>query len=399
MSDNNENLNSGAGPHDGTGTPWTAPAPPPPAPLPPARNNGGIWAGVILIAIGAIFLAGQVLPGLAWWNLWPLIVVLVGVIQMFTPNHKGEWGSDRVLDGLGTVIIGGVFLGNTLGVISWTVWWTFITLWPVLIVALGVSLLGRGLRQSWIRALSPLLVWAALGYSVVVSFTGASGLTSIPAIVQPSATGENFSYSEQLGDTSTAAIRVRGGAGEISMRGGDSLVSASGVTPYGTPELSVARDGQAADIDLTLAGSDGGVMMPGLGSARADVELARTVIWDTTIETGASALDADFSDVPLRRLTLSTGGSSSTVKLGRVPSTAIATDIAIKAGVASITILVPSDAEVRIDTQNGLSATDVDRSFKGLGGGVWQTPGYESASKTINISLESGISSISVRTY
>ena len=66
---------------------------------------------------------------------------------------------------------------------------------------------------------------------------------------------------------------------------------------------------------------------------------------------------------------------------------------------SSIEVFVPRDAAVRIDTHNGLSATDVDRSFSGMGAGVWQTPGYDTASKTINISVESGISSISVRTY
>ncbi len=77
----------------------------------------------------------------------------------------------------------------------------------------------------------------------------------------------------------------------------------------------------------------------------------------------------------------------------------MATDVTIKAGVSSVEVLVPRDAAVRIDTHNGLSATDVDRSFSGMGAGVWQTSDYDTASKTINISIESGISSISVRTY
>lgn len=399
MSDQNDNRNYGAAPPNGAGTPW-APVPPVP-PVPPAstaKRNSGIGAGVFLIAIGLIFLAGQFVPGLAWWSMWPLIVVLIGVIQMFTPSHRDEWGPERIMDGLGTVIIGVVLLGNTLGIISWGVWWTFITLWPVLIVALGISLLGRGLQQSWMRAISPLLIWAALAYSVSASFTGVGGFQPTPLLVRPSVAGQPFAYMEPLNGADSGTLRLRGGAGEIAVRGGDNLVDASGTTPFGTPGFSVDRSGGSANVDLTLGDSRGTVVVPGVG-ARTDVALSKTTVWDVTFETGATNLNADLSEVPVRQLTLKTGASSATLKLGQVPISAIGTDVSIKAGVSSIEVLVPRDAAVRIDAHNGLSATDIDRRFSGMGAGVWQSPGYSTAGKTINITVESGISSISVRTY
>ena len=402
MSDQNDNRTNGAAPPNGAGTPWAPPTPAqPPAPPAPTnrRSNGGVRAGLFLIVLGLIFLAGQMLPGVAWWNLWPLLIVLVGVIQMFTPSHGDDWGPERIMDGLGTVIIGVIFLGNTLGIVSWTMWWTFITLWPVLIVALGVSILGKGLQQSWLRMLSPLLVWATLAYAVAVSFTGAAGLQPVPMLTKTAVVGEPFAYSEPVGDTSAATLVLKGGAGDITVRGGDALIDASGTTPFGTPDLSVTRSGQNANVDLTLGSSNGTVVVPGVGGAKADVALSRTTVWDATMETGATSLDADLSDVPLRRLTLKTGASSATVKLGEVPQTATSTDVSIKAGVSSIEVFVPRGSAVRVDTHNGLSATDVDSSLRGMGAGVWQSAGYGTASKTINVSVESGISSISVRTY
>ena len=400
MSDQNDNRNYGAAPPNGSGTPWAPVPPAPPAPPGPnGRRSSGIWGGVFLIALGVVFLAGQIVPGLAWWNMWPLIVVLVGVIQMFTPSGRDEWRPERILDGLGTVIIGIVLLSNTLGIVSWTVWWVFITMWPVLIIALGISLLGRGMQQSWMRALAPLLIWVALGYSVAVSFTGVSGFQPMPQIVRPGAVGQPFDYMEPVNGAGTASLRLKGGAGEISIHGGDDLVRASGTSPFGTPSFSVDRGFGSATVDFTLGDSNRSVVVPGISSASADIALSETTVWDATLETGAANMDVDLSSVPVRQLTLKTGASSATIKLGQVPSTAIATDVSIKAGVSSIEVLVPRDAEVRIDTHNGLSATDVDRRFSGKGAGVWQTPGYDTAGKTINISVESGISSISVRTY
>jgi hypothetical protein len=398
MSDQNDNRTNGAG------TPWTpAPPAPPVPPVPPvpphARRNSGIGAGIVLIVIGVVFLAGQALPGLAWWNMWPLIIVTVGIIQMFTPSHRDEWGPERILDGLGTVAIGCVLLGNTLGIISWGVWWTFITLWPVLIIALGISILGRGLQQSWLRTLAPVLVWAALGYSVALSLTGAGGLQPMPAIVQPVTAGQPFAYMEPVNGAATATLNLKGGAGDIRIHGGSDLVNVSGVTPFGMPEFAVSRSGDSANVDFSLTTEKSTVVIPGVSAARADVALSQTTVWDVLLETGASSTNADFSQVTIRSLALKTGASSASIKLGDVPASAGSTDVSIKAGVSSIEVLVPRDAEVRLDTHNGLTATDVDQRLTGVGGGVWQTPGYSSASKTINVSVESGVSSISVRTY
>jgi hypothetical protein len=87
------------------------------------------------------------------------------------------------------------------------------------------------------------------------------------------------------------------------------------------------------------------------------------------------------------------------MKFGEVPSTASSTDITVKAGASSIAILVPRDSEVRVVAHNGLSNTDIDRRLQSAGGGVWQTPGYPGAAKVINVTIDSGISSISVQSY
>lgn len=390
-------------PHTAAGSPWAAPAAPPVPPVPPAAasaaRRGGIGAGLILIAVGLIFLAGQVVPGLMWWNLWPLIIVLVGVIQMFTPSHRDEWGPERLLDGLGTVIIGVVFLGNTLGIVSWGVWWMFLTLWPVLIIALGVSILGRGLRIGALRAVAPLIIWAALAYSVAGSLTGVAGFQPMPQIVRPGVAGESFGYDEPVSGAVSGTFEFRGGAGDITVDGGTSLVSATGNSPFGKPTFSVNRSADGASVAFSMGGGDSSFIVPGISTSKADVRLSETVVWDATFETGACNLDADLSSVPVKRLVLKTGASSASIRLGAVPSTSSSTDVSVKAGVSSIELLVPRDAAVRLDTHNGLSGTNVDSRLNNTGPGVWETPGYGSASKTLNISVESGVSSISLRTY
>jgi hypothetical protein len=351
---------------------------------------------MFLIVLGVVFLATQFVPGLAWWNMWPLIIVASGFIQMVTPDEHG-WGVNRVFEGVGTMLIGLVFLGNTMGYISWSVWWVLLTLWPVLIIAIGLSVLGRGLQLSWLRALSPLVLWLALGYAVAASFTGAGGFS--PMIVQVQNGGQSFSVAEPVSGATAATLSLKGGAGDISVESGPQLIEASGSSAFGSPSLVVKRQGDTADAAVTLGNTDHAIVVPGVGTSHADVKLSGSVLWDAKIETGASNLDANLSEVRLRSLVLSTGVSSASIKLGEVPSGASSTDVTVKAGVSSVTILVPKDAEARVVMHNGLTGTTVNGRFVRQSGGVWQTPDYTANGRVLNISVESGVGSVSVQTY
>ena len=396
MTDQNGQTPHETQPPQQPSSPWASAAPSPSAPY--RHRGGGVTAGVVLIAIGAIFLAGQFVPGVAWWNLWPLLVVLGGVVQMFTPHHDEAWTFLRLLDGVGTVIVGVVLLGNTLGIVSWSVWWMFITLWPALLIALGISILGRGLHQTWMRAVAMLLVWATLAYAVATALTGTAGLAPLPPLAHISS-GQAYSFSEPVRDAATGSLAFTGAAGDIRIHSGDQLVSAHGTTPFGTPEFAVTREGTKANVAVTLGTSDRTVVAPGFATGDADITLARPVIWDAVIEAGASSLDADLSDMQFSHLTLKTGVSDATLKLGEVPPAMNSSDIEVKSGISDVKILVPADAAVRVNTHNGLASTSFDPRFTQRQPGVWETPDIANSSQVINISVESGISSVSVRTY
>ena len=383
------------------GSPWSAASPPVPpvppvSPPPSRRRRGGVALGLFLIVLGALFLAMQFIPGLAWWSLWPLLIVAGGLIQMVTPEDDEPWNVSRIFDGIGTVLFGLVLLGNTTGYISWGVWWVLLTLWPVLLIALGLSILGKGLRQSWLRTLAPVVVWLALGYAVAVSLTGPGALPPISTQVQSA--GQPFAFSEPLLGTSQAKLQLKAGAGDIAIKGGSDLVSATGRAPQGVPQLTVNRGADSADVAFTLNGGNG-ISPTGIGAAQVELALAETPVWDIALETGASSLDADLSSINVRRIGLSTGVGSATLKLGKASDDSAGSTALVKAGVASVTILVPKGEPVVIDTHNGLTATSFGSEFTRQSGGVWQTPGYSAGGKAWHITTETGVSSVSVRTY
>ncbi len=44
------------------------------------KNDGNLWGGLILIALGAIFLIDRFVPDINFGDLWPLILIVIGVI-------------------------------------------------------------------------------------------------------------------------------------------------------------------------------------------------------------------------------------------------------------------------------------------------------------------------------
>jgi len=399
-------------------TPWdpsTGVTPPPAPPVPPIpttdshrhHRRGGIGLGIILIALGLIFLIGQFVPGMAWWQMWPLFVILLGGIQIVTPDPRDGWGLSRVMDGVGTVLVGFVLLGNTTGYVSWGVWLVLLSLWPVLLIAFGLAIVGRALNQSWIRALSPIVIWIALGYATAVALTGQSPYL---APIQPIAINQSmqsFSVSEPVGGVQTAKLAFDGGAGDITIGSTNrDLISANGNSPFGKPGFEVTRSGDSADVSFGLGDNHTTIVGPGFTAGKVNVLLNDAVKWDATLNTGAVNLEADLSNVKLSALTLKTGVSSADVKLGGLAtSNALSgggvTPIVVKAGVSSVTLRIPKGTAIRVKTSSGLSAFDVSPDLTKQADGSYSTPGWGQGNSDsgYDVSIESGVGSVSIRTY
>lgn len=351
-------------------------------------------AGLVLIGVGLAFLAVRFLPGIAWWNMWPLIIVVMGVIECVTPGKEG-WEAERFFGGLGTIGVGLVLLGNVTGYISWRVWWAVLSLWPVLLISIGLSILGRGLQQMWLRALGSLVILVAFAYAVSVTWLGAGALP-MTGVWSAGDTAQRYEIIEPAAEVDSAKLTLHGGVGEIRIGSGTDLVSVSGATPFGQPEVTTQISGNSANVRIASIGASVGrsvVVVPSM-----EVILGDTPVWDVEMSTGAASLKADLSDVAISGLTLSTGASSSNIRLGLIPPGERVVPVLVKSGVAAVEILVPAGVEARVSVDRGLTGTDVGGRFE-KAGDVWRTPGFTTASAAYDIRIESGIGSVSVQTY
>ena len=75
-----------------------APAAPTPAGNPvhagdPAHSGGAKAAlvfGILLLFCGVLALVSKFIIGVAWWQFWPLALVIVGIVQMVVPGERGR---------------------------------------------------------------------------------------------------------------------------------------------------------------------------------------------------------------------------------------------------------------------------------------------------------------------
>lgn len=389
-------------------------APPPPAPpAPPAtgvaapqppgpgdrrgRGGGAAWFGVVLLVIGIGIIMGRVMPGMSFWGFWPaslagILVIVFSIRGMFWSYPADDSRFNKVVEGFTGVTVGVILIANSVGAMSWSVWWSVLSLWPVLLVSAGLDLIGKGLRSSWIRVLSSLVVLVSLWYGAFVlpaTSTSWSWWRTGSIETQP------FEYAEPSDpDVRTGEAVITGPVGRLNVTDGTGLVAASGTSTLGEPAFDVSVTGSRAKVRITNA--EQGPRFFGLGDPRLDVELDKDVIWDLTLDSGVSELDADLTGLALSELRVKTGVSNSTIELGDSPDGDV--PVTFDAGISQLVLRIPRGTDVRVERDAGLSNTDIDSDLLDVDGG-WETEGYDGASDRYTVLLKSGISDFRIELY
>lgn len=54
------------------------------------KNDGNLWGGMILITLGALFLVDRFVPRIDFGDLWPLILIVIGVVLIMRNYQKPD---------------------------------------------------------------------------------------------------------------------------------------------------------------------------------------------------------------------------------------------------------------------------------------------------------------------
>ncbi len=281
---------------------------------------------------------------------------------------------------------GFVFLLGNYGLIQPVSLLTYLALWPVLLILLGIDI---AFARRW-------------PFGTLVAEVAIIGLALLLAATQPSAlTLTSFSFSGSggcadprssvtvpRGSLQSTAFSINAGAARYNVSGG-----ATGAVEATADfdELCVSsRDTGGTRGDIRL--NQGGTRLSGTNDVA--VKLASDLPITLTVNAGAGEFDFDLHDVKVAGARLNIGASSVTITLPH-PSG----DVAIRAdgGASSYVIVVPSDVEARVIVSGGLVSSSTANPRTTKNGNSIETAGYATAKDRVTFTVSGGVTSVSVQ--
>jgi hypothetical protein len=316
-----------------------------------ATRNGAVIAGAWLIAIGLVFLAREAWS-LSWGEAWPLFVVAVGgasLISSLVGYRRLSAGAWSLAWPLAWIGVGSVLFAATTGRIETSPADLVAQWWPVVLVAIGAWFL---VAAIWPRR-SPM-----------------------ERLVLP------------LAGVPHAEVRITFGAGELTIGRSEPGTLVSGRFEGGALYRSPGPG-------LVEFRPDTGSGWPMSGQAfRWEVGLTAEVPLDLRLDTGASRATVDLAELLVRLLEVRSGASETRIRLpGRAGQTWVRTET----GVASLTLEVPPGVAARIRTRMALGRTDVDEERFPRSADGHASPDYDTNLNRIEIDVQGGVGSVTIR--
>ncbi len=318
-----------------------------------------------------------------------------------------DWGGPRRRRGslvgpLILILIGGILLLQNLGYLSPRVWLELWRLWPLVLVLIGVELMFGYRIRGGMLALTVIGLVAIGLLAVSASDRSASG------------TFVSRTFAQTSQGASQANVTVRFGAGDLSVgqledRSRDQLASMTYDGPSSldpTAHYSVVGGVGRLDYQVNSRGGFFGTPFDTRsGAPRMTIGLAPDVPLTLNLQTGAANTDLDLTGLRVTNLDLSTGATSTQIHL---PRAAGLTVVRASSGAATLTFDVPPGVAAQIRHQGGLSTLNVDQtrfarvdSGQGqpgvAGNSMYRSPDYDSAANRVDITLETGVSTVNVR--
>lgn len=260
--------------------------------------------------------------------------------------------TNRTFWGVVLMLLGGLFLLQTLGILTFSVWPLF---WAIFLIILGI--------------------WFLFG-----------------SFFRPKAR-EIQSLSIPIEGASEASIEFNHGAGTLNIQ----RMSNPGVLVEGTfgggVEHKSERSGSQARVKLSALDA---IQFPFVGSKegyRWEVKLTDQLPLSLHIKTGASENQIDLSGLNITQLKLETGASRTTINL---PAYCNFTKVEVHAGAAEVILRVPDGVAARIQSKGGLASVKIDSTRFVNNGSVYESVGFETASNRVEILAEVGVGSIEI---
>jgi hypothetical protein len=285
------------------------------------------------------------------------------------------------------IALGTVLLLNTLGILEWSVWWSILRLWPVLLIAAGLDLL-LGRHSIWGSLLAAVLFVVIMIGALWLSGTGiGDGSLTTQEIREP------------LEGATEAVVVIEPGVGVLRIR----ALPESANLIEGEIHLSkgekVAQDRSDSDGKTTfeLRTLGGGPWAPFVGAwdeQRAwDLGLSPGPTLELSTSLGLGDARLDLTDMTLGDLQANMGLGWMEVTLpaeGRYQAR-------IDGAIGAATIVIPEGVAARIHTDTGIAGRQLPADLQQQEENVYVSPNYTTAENRVDLDVSQAIGLLRIR--
>lgn len=305
--------------------------------------------------------------------------------------------SKDIFWGVLLVGIGLMFLLRNFDVITFD-WHVFRSLWPVLIIILGVALLPV---SSFVRVILAMIIVAGSIIFVSVQKPESNHFFRFQDKFSwdwEDETDED-SWNQQVlteglnPDLSHAVLEMDAAAGKFGMESTDEyLFKFENSGNLGKYNLVSEEAGNSAILRLKMEERKFTKVNK---SNNATIYLNTEPIWDISMDAGAASINFNLQDFKVDKIDIDGGAADINLKLGDRNEN---TNVRINTGAASVFVEVPQSSGCEIYTSTVLSS----RTFEGFqyeGDNFYRTENFDDASKKITLRIDAAVSSLKVIRY
>lgn len=305
----------------------------------------------------------------------------------------------RFFWGLIIVLLGLMLIATNAGWISTGVWWSVLMLWPVILIMLGLKLLLHN-NDKLFMWMALVIVLLSAAYVVAtnqnkwrVGFMERSRLNLGTSVVS-----ETLTDKYETAITKKLKLSVSTGAATVNIHAlpeGTVTDVLYIVKSQDMGKLAINRSLSGDTVVLNVQEERVGFHMNNgmMGLSRQiDISLPSSLLFDLDLSSGASKLDADFSNLKPENVSFSVGASSGEIVFS---DKVVKQTFVLDAGASSLTFRIPAGLGLKATLDGGLNNVSIDNSL-GLSksGNTYTSQGFDGATSQLTLTGGVGVSSI-----
>jgi len=330
---------------------------------------------------------------------------------------------NKIIKGLTLILIGIIFLANTLDILEWSVWSNILKLWPLLLVSLGLSLLFRGKGLSFT---GPLIIFLGIILGVGASYMGINfegeivqevktlsreivieiektpetevateveipSETEITPEIKLDQEAEVVPKAKEYLEIEKASIELKFDVGTLTLNEPTPLLYEC-ISQYRYKEFEPFEKFSHIEKEAHILIYHSPVLKSRISNNIKNdwqLKLNNGIIYDISIKTGAINTDCNLSGFKVEKLFIDSGASNINLVLPKYDS-----KIIIKTGVSNIDIAIPKNVGATVSIDSGIAKKNLDDFIKL--NGKYISNNYNTAEFKLDMEIDCGVSRINI---